>query len=370
MKRIITKLSMFAAFMAIAVTLLASCEKKPTEFDIHKGVNIGCWLSQGSLNNPYRDRIFTEEDIKLLKENGFDHLRFPVDEMQLFNEDMTLNESTVHLIHRTIRCCIENGIKVIFDLHVIRSHHFLAEDSPLFSSEKEQTKLVDMWRVIQSELRQYPVTDVAYEILNEAMAREDGQWSDLLLKVLSMIRETEKDRIVVFGANRQNNVAHVKNIKLPEGDRNIMLSFHFYEPLLITHYQAVWTVLKDLKFNGDMQYPGQLIPDSVYEQLTDEEKEIVAPYNHYYDRQWIQDTWQEAIDFAKEKGLKLYLGEFGCMVNCGEPVRLAWLKDVVAVARENDIPYSMWEYSAQFGFADRMHKGVIHNVPLMKVFVE
>lgn len=361
---------MLAVCAAIAAALLSSCEKKPTEFDIHKGVNIGNWLSQGSLHNPYREMIFTEEDVKLLKENGFDHLRFPVDEMQLFNEDMTLNESTVKLIHKTINCCLENGIKVIFDLHVIRSHNFLAEDSPLFTSDKEQEKLVDMWRAIQGELRQYPVTDVAYEILNEAMAREDEQWTDLLLKVLSMIRETEKDRIVVFGANRQNNVAHVKNIKIPEGDKNIMLSFHFYEPLLITHYQAVWTVLRNLKFNGEMQYPGQLIPDSVYEQLTDEEKEVVAPYNYSYDKQWIQDTWQEAIDFAKEKGLKLYLGEFGCMINCGEPVRLAWLKDVVAVARENGIPYSMWEYNSQFGFADRIHKGVVHNVPLMKVFVE
>ena len=273
-------------------------------------------------------------------------------------------------MHKTIQNCIKHGLKVIFDLHILRSFHFLDNDAVLWRSEAEQDKLVDIWRVIQGQLKQYPVTDVAYEILNEAVAPTDEQWSKLMLRVVSMIRETEKDRIIVLGANQQNNVAHVKNIIVPEGDKNILLSFHFYEPLLITHYQASWTPLRILHFNGPMQNPGQLIPDSVYEALTEEEKAVVEQYNHSYDKEWMRKTWQEAVDYAKEKGLRLYLGEFGCMVNCGEEVRLAWLKDVVDLSRELGIAYSLWEYNHQFGFAERMNKGVIHNRPLMEVVVK
>lgn len=358
-------------FIAIAVLCgFISCSPKATEFPMKQGVNIGEWLSQSYWRNPRRAEVFTETDVKFLKDNGFDHLRFPVDEMQFFNDDMTVNESTFELIDRTINLCIKYDMRVIFDLHVIRSHSFLSEDNALFSDPAQQEKFLNMWRTIQSRLCQYPVNYLAYEILNEAMAKDDAEWADLLLKVVAMIRETEKDRIIVLGANRQNNVAHVKNIKVPEGDKNIILSFHFYEPLLITHYQAGWTVLRNLKFNGEMQYPGQLIPDSVYAALTDEEKEIVAPYNHSYDKDWIRATWKEAIDFAKSKGLRLYLGEFGCMKTVGEKMRLAWLKDVVDVARENNIPYSMWEYNSQFGFAIRYKNGEIHNRPLMEVFVK
>ena len=356
---------------ALSVLFLAGCTgNKPTEFDIHQGVNVGNWLSQSWVMGERREKIFTEEDMDLLVANGFDHIRLPVDEVQLFNQDMTLNEGTVALIHKTIDGCLARGLKVIFDLHILRSFSFMDNDAPLWKSEAEQDKLVNMWRDIQGILCEYPVTDVAYEILNEAVAPTDEQWADLMLRVVAMIRETEKDRIIVLGANMQNQASHVKNIKVPEGDRNIMLTFHFYEPLLITHYQASWTPLRILHFNGPMQYPGQLIPDEVYEQLNDEEKAVIEPYNHSYDKEWMRSMWQEAVDYAHSKGIKLHLGEFGCLVNCGEEVRLAWLKDVVDLARELDIPYSMWEYNSQFGFADRMNKGVITNRPLMEVFVK
>lgn len=354
----------------MVMVALTGCKDKVTEFKISRGVNIGNWLSQSWVMGEQREKIFTEEDIELLAANGFDHIRLPVDEAQLFNMDMTLNESTVELIHRTVDCCVEHGLKVIFDLHILRSFNFLDNDAPLWKSTEEQDKLVDMWRDIQGILRDYPVTSVAYEILNEAVAPTDGQWSDLMLRVVSMIRETEKDRVIVLGANMQNQVGHVKNIIVPEGDRNILLSFHFYEPLLITHYQASWTQLRNLHFIGPMHYPGQLIPDDVYAALNDEEKTVVEPYNHSYDKEWMRQMWQEAVDYAKTKGIGLYLGEFGCLVNCGEEVRLAWFKDVVDLCRELGIPYTMWEYNSQFGFADRVNKGVITNRPLMEVLVK
>ena len=360
----------FMIAAAMVVIALTGCKDMATEFDFAQGVNIGNWLSQSWVMGEQREKIFTEEDIELLAANGFDHIRLPVDEAQLFNTDMTLNESTVELIHRTIDCCIKHGLKVIFDLHILRSFHFLDNDAPLWKSTEEQDKLVNMWRDIQGILCDYPVTSVAYEILNEAVAPTDGQWSDLMLRVVSMIRETEKDRVIVLGANMQNQVGHVKNIIVPEGDRNIILSFHFYEPLLITHYQASWTQLRDLHFIGPMQYPGQLIPDDVYAALNDEEKAVVEPYNHSYDKEWMRQMWHEAVDYAKSKGLTLYLGEFGSLVNCGEEVRLAWLKDVVDLCREQGIPYSLWEYNSQFGFADRVHKGVVSNRPLMEVLVK
>lgn len=109
-----------------SLLLCTSCanDKKPTEFKIQKGVNIGIWLSQSNIMDERREKIFTEDDIKLLVDNGFDHIRLPVDEVQLFNEDMTLNESTVRILHKTIKTCLKYNLKVIFDLHIIRAHHF------------------------------------------------------------------------------------------------------------------------------------------------------------------------------------------------------------------------------------------------------
>ena len=138
---------------ALSVLFLAGCAgNKPTEFDIHQGVNVGNWLSQSWVMGERREKIFTEEDMDLLVANGFDHIRLPVDEVQLFNQDMTLNEGTVALIHKTIDGCLARGLKVIFDLHILRSFSFMDNDAPLWKSEAEQDKLVNMWRDIQGIL--------------------------------------------------------------------------------------------------------------------------------------------------------------------------------------------------------------------------
>ncbi|HAM09716.1 MAG: hypothetical protein A2X05_18280 [Bacteroidetes bacterium GWE2_41_25] len=48
-------------------------------------------------------------------------------------------------------------------------------------------------------------------------------------------------------------------LRVPEGDPNIILSYHFYEPFFLTHYRAGWTNLKD--FEGKVNYPGQIVLD-------------------------------------------------------------------------------------------------------------
>lgn len=55
-------------FIATAMVILAltGCKDKATEFDIAQGFNIGNWLSQSWVMGEQRERIFTEEDIKLL----------------------------------------------------------------------------------------------------------------------------------------------------------------------------------------------------------------------------------------------------------------------------------------------------------------
>ena len=77
-------------FMACLLAIGTSCSSvdKPTEFEFQKGVNIGNWLSQSDIMDERRLQIFTEQDIELLADNGFDHIRLPVDEVQLFNEDI------------------------------------------------------------------------------------------------------------------------------------------------------------------------------------------------------------------------------------------------------------------------------------------
>ena len=64
-------------------------------------------------------------------------------------------------------------------------------------------------------------------------------------------------------------------------------------------------------------------------------------------------TDSEYLHIRKKKGLRLLLGEFGCLPNCGVANRNAWLSDVVALCKENGISYSYWEFNHSYGFADK-----------------
>ena len=68
-------------------TTLPSVDWTTADFDVLRGLNIGGWLSQTSTRNVAPERFFTKNEIKKCAEWGFDHLRIPVDEMEIFTEN-------------------------------------------------------------------------------------------------------------------------------------------------------------------------------------------------------------------------------------------------------------------------------------------
>jgi hypothetical protein len=58
----------------------------PNGFAVRRGTNVSHWLSQSRRRGEERRRFFTREDVAVVAKLGFDHLRIPVDEEQLFDE--------------------------------------------------------------------------------------------------------------------------------------------------------------------------------------------------------------------------------------------------------------------------------------------
>lgn len=351
------KSSVFLAVLVLAAsTVFPSCcncdGPDAVTFDISRGVNIGNWLSQSDVRGEERDRAFNENFARNLASYGFDHIRLPVDEVQLFDENGNFDETTLNLVKRTIDQCGTAGLKVLFDLHIVRSHDFDSRNNPLWTSVEEQDRLLALWKKIDEELGGYSPDLVAYEFLNEPVAPDPEQWNALFGRFIRQIREHDAERVLVIESNRWGGSKHVPEMDVPENDPNIIVEMHFYEPYLLTHYRADWSKFADLSLSSPMEYPGRLIPSALYDSLSEEEKELVDPYNMEYDKAVLLGFWQKAIDFAASRNLRLYLGEFGCLPGCGRENRLNWLSDVVSLCRENGISYCYWEYNRIFGFAD------------------
>jgi endoglucanase len=236
------------------------------------------------------------------------------------------------------------GLRVVLDLHIIRSHYFNAQENPLWTKKEEQDKLIRLWKDLSSTVRKWPNSMFAYELMNEPVAKDNEQWNILLARIADSIRSWEKERTLVIGSNRWQSVNTFDQLKVPSGDKNILLSFHFYEPFYLTHYKASWTPLKN--FEGQVQYPGQIVVNG----KSIEEKKI-------YNRDTLEKMMSKAFKLADSLGLPLYCGEFGVIDGSPEDAKMAWYKDMVAIFENHNIAYANWNYKAgSFGIVDAQMK--------------
>src|SRR6476469_3386318 len=68
-------------------------------FSIRRGTNIAHWLSQSNRRGNERASFFTEKDIDFIKSAGFDHIRLPVDEEQLWDSSEKREEEAFRLLN-------------------------------------------------------------------------------------------------------------------------------------------------------------------------------------------------------------------------------------------------------------------------------
>jgi endoglucanase len=323
----------------------ASAIRNPeVSFSVKRGTNIAHWLSQSSKRGAERAAFFTKKDVDFIKASGFDHIRLPVDEEQLWDANENREEEAFRLLDNCMKWAHDAGLKVILDLHIIRSHYFNAQENPLWTRKEEQDKLIRLWKDLSSAVSKWPNSMLAYEFMNEPVARENEEWNVLLARIADSIRSWEKERTLVIGSNRWQSVGTFDQLKVPSGDKNILLSFHFYEPFHLTHYKASWTPLKD--FNGQVQYPGQIVVNG----QTPGEKRV-------YNRDTLEKMMSKAFDLANRLGLPLYCGEFGVIDGAPEASKIAWYRDMVAIFEKRNIGYANWNYKAgSFGIVDAQMK--------------
>ena len=309
-------------------------------FTIHRGTNIAHWLSQSDRRGSARAAFFTQKDIQFIDSAGFDHIRLPIDEVQMWDEAGNRHEDAFRLLAECLQWCNEAGLRVVLDLHILRSHHFNEGDKPLWTKPAEQDKFIRLWKELSSAVRTWPNGMLAYEFMNEPVADDPEQWNVLLSRVADSIRSWEPERVLVIGSNRWQSASTFDQLKIPAGDRNIILSFHFYEPFFLTHTGASWTALKD--FHGEVNYPGQIVVHGI---SPDEQRS--------YNRDTLENMMQKPFHLADSLQLPLYCGEFGVIEKAPLGPKLAWYKDMVAIFEKHGVAYANWNFKAgSFGIVD------------------
>jgi aryl-phospho-beta-D-glucosidase BglC (GH1 family) len=64
--------------------------------------------------------------------------------------------------------------------------------------------------------------------------------------------------------------------------------------------------------------------------------------------------------WAKQRGVPLYCGEFGVYKNYSDPkMRAAWINDTRTALEANRIGWAMWDYDGNFGLATKGSDGIV-----------
>ena len=313
-----------------------------------KGTNLAHWLSQTRRTGDERRDFITEQDIAYIAELGFDHVRLPLDEHQMWDEEGNRDEDAFEIMHRAITWSLQHDLLVLVDLHILRSHHFNAAEKPLWTETSAQDQFIALWKDLSAALHEYPADSVAYELMNEPVADDPEDWNRLLAKAFAAVRELEPDRTVVIGSNRWQSADTFDQLTVPDDD-NIILSFHFYEPFLLSHYAAPWTDLKN--YAGPVHYPGVILTQAEFDALPEDQQAIAEDWvGREFNRQILQDMMAKPLKRAKELNLPLYCGEYGVYMAAPMPDRLRWYRDMLEILQQNGISSANWNYkSDEFG---------------------
>jgi endoglucanase len=326
---------------------------------LRRGINLSMWYAQdGDLYNATGGAeklasYITPADFKLVKRLGFDHVRLSIDPVPLIADKATgaLRPEAMARLDATVKQITATGLVVVLDIH--------PEPAWVKTSESTDEGAAEFFAFWKSFAAHYAGTDpekVYFEVMNEPNGVDMFRWAGEEAKAVHVIRgQAPRHTIVVGGAN-WNGINGLQALE-PFSDNNLVYTFHDYNPMTFTHQGATW-VGESAKSLHDVPYPST--PENVaplVAELTNEgaKKDLAWYGQQRWDRATMQKEIAVAVDWAKERHVPLWCGEFGVFIEHSKPEdRDRWLHDMRTTLEEDGIGWNMWDYRGGFALVKQV----------------
>ena len=343
-----------------------------------RGMGIGGWLTNYKRFNVLpKDRrmlitvgdmehfesYITEKDIEYIASLGMDHVRLGFDQIVIEKSPYEYREEIVSILHNFVEWCRKYNLRPVLNMHkALGNYCDILEEKGLMQDAELQKRFIAVWAMLENEFS--GENDVVFELLNEVVNATADEWNRLADEALSAIRAKNSERIVVIGCTDWNNPPGLPHLRIWD-DPNVIYTFHCYAPYEFTHQRGVlqWG---PLLYNRDMPYPTKDI-----ERYRDFHRVVDGDGNFYtdvtsIDREFLRAYMQPAKDFVDSHPDKiLWCGEFGTIRHAKIEWREAWMRDMISILKEWDIPYSVWNYLStpndgnRFSLVDDDHRKII-----------
>jgi endoglucanase len=316
-----------------------------------KGFNLLDFFSPVPPGNP-GSNLTTEDDLKWMRDWGFDFVRIPMAYPRYLIFDRTKDITPDDMNNYDPRV-LEEVDKLVFmankyNLHVSLNLHRgpgycinagFHEPFNLWKDIEARDAFNSHWEMWANRYKNISTDKLSFDLLNEPAYIEDMNdqfarkgpvpgniYREVAEGASKVIRAISPDRLIIADGNGGGNSV------IPElVDLNIAQSCRGYYPGLVSHYQASW-VWKD-----PSQAPAPVWPGTID--------------GKYYGRENLEEYYKPWISLL-EKGVGVHCGECGCYNKTPHNVFLSWFGDVIDILTQNGIGYALWNFRGDFGIID------------------
>lgn len=320
------------------------------------GMGIGGWLTNYKRFNvlPQDRRLcltigdmehfatyIVENDIQYIASLGMDHIRLGFDQIVLEEKPYVYREEIFKHIDHFIGWCRKYGLNVVLNMHkAIGNYCDIKEDVELLDDAELQNRFISLWTAF--ERRYSDDNSIAFELLNEVRDVDPQKWNALAGKTVSELRKLNKTRKLIIGSTCWNSPDTLKYLKIFD-DENIIYTFHIYSPFEFTHQRGVLQA-DPLYYNRAMPYPCDIERYRDYQAVVHNHPAAYQGYTKM-DIHYMRQALQPAVDFANQHPDRiLWCGEFGTIRHANITWRENWMRDVITILKEKEIPYCVWNY--------------------------
>ena len=332
------------------------------QMPFEKGVNLTNWFQSSSAKEIQFNK-FTKRDILNVKSLGCDVIRLPINlhAMTFGAPDYKIDPLFFFFLDQVVDWMEQADIHLILDNHTF--------DPSVDTKPEVETILLKVWTQMAEHYKD-KYENIYYEILNEPHGISDAVWGQIQQRVIDAIRAVDKSHTIIVGPANWNSYHNLKN--LPEyKDDNLIYTFHFYDPFIFTHQGASWTgpsmePLKNIPFpyeeNKKPQFPAEL-----------KDTWIEDAFNNYAGEgnlDHVKELIDIAVEFKNTRNVPIFCGEFGVyMKNSNNNDRVFWYSEIRKYFKENQIPWTMWDYTGGFGIFEKNSNDLFQydlNIPLVE----
>lgn len=313
---------------------------------ILKGVNLGGWLMMEGyilhapnaaeqafkkkflsaageralkeFESEFRANFIRADDFRRIADIGFNCVRLPFNHRLVETAPDVYDHDGVKLLDRTVGWAKECGLWVVLDLHGAcgAQNHDWHSDSlgtaDLWTKKSCRDRTLALWKFLADRYRDEPAV-AGYDLLNEPVLPDAGPLNDLYRQLIRTIRSVDKNHIIFLEGNRwAQDAACLERFD----DDNLAVSVHYY---------------------GALEFTFNWVPHLAYPWET---------LHGRHDAGSIRGKLEEYQGLSRERGVPVFVGEFGVNNREGRYGEGLWVADALKAFEEFGFHWTYWTYKA------------------------